>query len=140
MLKDVRHVDLFLKMGDVHVVFGILILCFVQHPSYILQCTPPFSTFTKSLISFDFSFLQMFGCLLDPRSFDSPKEPLAHKQTSLPITFITIKLILTSNIAPTTYLKNWALVVLVITIRFMVDQRPFFLEALARINNNSFPF
>jgi hypothetical protein len=38
-------------MDDVHVVFGILIHCFMQHPS---------STFTKSLISFDSSFLQMF--------------------------------------------------------------------------------
>jgi hypothetical protein len=36
LLKDVRHVDLFLKMDDVHVPFGILINYFLQHPSYLL--------------------------------------------------------------------------------------------------------
>jgi hypothetical protein len=29
-LEDVRHVDLFFKMGDVQVAFGMLIHCFMQ--------------------------------------------------------------------------------------------------------------
>jgi len=33
--KDVQHVDLVLKMGDVQVAFGILIHCFMQHSSYL---------------------------------------------------------------------------------------------------------
>jgi hypothetical protein len=47
---------------------------------------------------------------------------------------------LTSTIAPTTYLRNWAFVILVIVARFMVDQHHFFLKALTQINNNTFPF
>jgi len=56
VLKDVRHVNLFPRMGDVQVIFGILIHYFVQQPLYLLQCTPP-STFIESFISFDFGFL-----------------------------------------------------------------------------------
>jgi hypothetical protein len=37
-------------------------------------------------------------------------------------------------------LKNWALVASIITIRFMVDQHPSLFEALAWVNNNTFPF
>jgi len=65
LLEDVRHVDLLLKMGDVHVAFGIL-TCFMQCPLYFLRYTLPSSTFTESLISFDSSFLQLFGCLFNP--------------------------------------------------------------------------
>ncbi len=82
----------------------------------------------------------MFRRFLGPRSFDSPERPLVHKQVSLPTTFDGIKLILTFTIALTTYLGSWALVALIIIARFMVDQHPFLLEALARINNNTFPF
>jgi hypothetical protein len=42
---------------------------------------------------------------------------------------------LTSTIIPTIYLGSWALVASIITTRFMVDQHPFFFEALSRINN-----
>jgi hypothetical protein len=73
----------------------------------------------------------MFGCLLGPRSFDSPKGPLVHKQASLPITFGDVMFILTSTITPTTYLGNWALVASIIITIFMVDQHPFLLEALS---------
>ncbi len=66
-----------------------------------------------------------------PGSFDSPEGPLAHKQASLPITFSGVELISTSTIAPIAYLRSWALVALVIVIRFMVDQCPFLFEALA---------
>jgi hypothetical protein len=82
----------------------------------------------------------MFGCLLVSGSFDNPKGTLDHKQTSLPITFGGVGLILTFTIAPTTYLGNWALVALIIVVRFMVDQHPFLLEALTWINNNTFSF
>ncbi len=41
--KDVRHANLFLKIDDVQVVYGILTHCFMQQPSYILCCT--FSNF-----------------------------------------------------------------------------------------------
>ncbi len=59
--------------------FGNLTHCFMQHPSYFLQCTPPSSIFIEFLISF-YSFLpQVFKRLLGPRSFDSPEGFLAHK-------------------------------------------------------------
>jgi len=48
LLKDVWHVNLLPKIDDVQITFGIVIHCFVQHPSYFLWCTLPFSTFTKS--------------------------------------------------------------------------------------------
>jgi hypothetical protein len=73
----------------------------------------------------------VFGWLLDPRSFDNPKGPLARKQASLPITFDGIGLIMTSTIAPIAYLGSWALVTSVVVGRFMVDQHFFLLEALA---------
>jgi len=131
-------VDLFPIMGDVQMAFGILTHCFVQCPLYFLQCTPLSSTFIKSFISFDSSLLQMFERLLGLGSFNSPKGPLAHKQACLPITFGGIELISTSTIAPTTYLGNWALITIIIIVRFMVDQHPFLVEAVTQINNNTF--
>jgi hypothetical protein len=82
----------------------------------------------------------MFGPLLGLRSFDIAKGPLVRKQTSLLITFDGVGLILTSIIAPTTYLGNRAFVISIIFARFMVDKCPFLLEALARIVNNTFLF
>jgi hypothetical protein len=78
--------------------------------------------------------------LLDLGSFDNPKGRLAHKQVSISITFCDIELIPTATIAPTAYLRSWALVASIITTRFMVDQCPFLLEALTRVNNNTFLF
>ncbi len=78
LLKDVWHVDLLLRLGNVRGAFGISIHCYAQHPSYLLRCTPPFPTFINTLVSFDSSF-QIFGRLLGLRSFDSPKGLLAHK-------------------------------------------------------------
>jgi hypothetical protein len=75
----------------------------------------------------------MFGPLLGLRSFDIAKGPLVRKQTSFPITFDGVGLILTSIIAPTTYLGNCAFVISTIFARFMVDQCPFLLEALAGV-------
>ncbi len=45
LLEDVGHVDLFLKIYDVQVAFGILTCCFVQRSLYLLSCIPPSSTF-----------------------------------------------------------------------------------------------
>jgi hypothetical protein len=112
----------------------------MQRPLYLLRCRPQFSIFIKSLVSFNSSLLQMFGHLLGPRSFNSPKGPLAYKQASLPIVFGDISFILTTIISPTTYLGCWALVVSIIVTRFMVNQHPFLFEALAQIDNNNFPF
>ncbi len=127
-------------MGDVQVAFGIPTCCFVHHPLYLFRCTPPSSIFIESFIFFYSSFHKVFGHLLGPGSFNSLEGPLVCKQTSLPITFNGIGLILTSTIAPIAYLKSWALVVLVIVVRFMVDQCLFLLEALTRVDNNTFPF
>ncbi len=96
-------------------------------------------TFIKSFISFDSTFHKVFGCFLNPRSFDSPKRPLVRKQASLPITFNGVRLILTFTIALTTYSGSWALVTSIIVVRFMVDQHPFLFEALTWVNN-TFPF
>jgi hypothetical protein len=73
----------------------------------------------------------MFRHLLGSKSFDSPKRLLVHKQTFFLITFNGIMLIPTTTITPTTYLKSWAVVALIIVFRFMVDHRPFLLESLA---------
>jgi hypothetical protein len=82
----------------------------------------------------------MFGCLLDLKSINNPKGPLTCKQTFLPIAFSGIELIPITTITPTTYLGSWAFVILIIATRFMNDQCPFLLEALAKIDNNTFPF
>jgi hypothetical protein len=81
----------------------------------------------------------MFGRFLGLGSFDSPKELLAHKQAYLPITFGGVRSISTSTIALIAYLGSWALIALIITIRFMVDQHPFFFKTLTRVDNNTFP-
>jgi len=82
----------------------------------------------------------VFGCFSGLGYFDSTKRPLARKQASLPITFDGIGLISASTIAPTTYLGSWVLVVSVIITRFMVDQCPFLLKVLARVDNHAFIF
>ncbi len=45
-----------------------------------------------------------------------------------------------ATIALVTYLRSWALVASIITTRFMIDQCPFLLEALALVDNNTFFF
>ncbi len=118
--------------------FGILIYCFMQWPLYLLQCTPPSSTFIKSFISFDSYILQVFRCLLGPISFDNLKGLVTNKQASFLITFGGIKIIPITTIAPTAYFGNWAFIASFIAVMFMVDQCPFLLEALAQVNNNTF--
>ncbi len=127
-------------MGDVQVAFGLLIHCFMQWPSYLLWCTPPFSTFIKFLVFFYSSILQVFGRLLGLGSFDSQEWFLVHKQVFLPIAFSGINFMSITTIAPMSYLKSWAFVASIITVRFMVNQRPFLLEALTWVNNNTFFF
>jgi hypothetical protein len=88
------------------------------------------STFIKSFISFDSSFLQVFGCLLGIGFFDSLKGILIHKQDFFLILFGGIGFISITTIGPITYLGNWALVILIRTIRFMVDEYPFLFKSL----------
>jgi hypothetical protein len=52
LLEDVHRVDLFFKLGDVQVTFGILIHCYAQQPLYQLRCTPPSPTFIDSPLFF----------------------------------------------------------------------------------------
>jgi hypothetical protein len=73
----------------------------------------------------------MFRHLLGLGSFDNPKGLLACKQVSLLIIFGNIGFILTTTITPTSYLRNWILVVTTIVARFKVNQHLFLLEALA---------
>jgi hypothetical protein len=68
----------------------------------------------------------VFGHLLGLRTLNSRKGPSIHKQTFFPITFDGIGLIPTA-----TYLGSWAFVASTIIVRFMVNQHPFLLEALA---------
>jgi hypothetical protein len=82
----------------------------------------------------------VFGRFLCLGSFDSLKVLLVHKQAFLLVTFNGVEILLTSTIALIAYLGCWALIVSVITIRFMVGQCLFLLEDLARIDNNTFSF
>jgi hypothetical protein len=63
----------------------------------------------------------VFIHLLGPGSFESLKGLIVHKQASLSITFDGVRLIVTLTIAPITYLRNWALIVPIIVVRFMVN-------------------
>jgi len=45
-----------------------------------------------------------------------------------------------ATITATASLGNWAFVTSIVTIRFMVDQHPFYLETLTQVDNNTFPF
>jgi hypothetical protein len=82
----------------------------------------------------------MFGHLLGLGSFDSLEGLLAHKQSSFTITFGGIGFISIATIILTTYLKSWALVILIIVIKFMVDNCFFLLKVLTQVDNNTFPF
>jgi hypothetical protein len=80
------------------------------------------------------------GCFDVCDTYNSLERPLTRKQAFLLITFDGIGFILIVTIAPIAYFGSWAFVVSIIAIRFMVDQHPFFLEALTLIDNNIFPF
>ncbi len=97
LIKDVHHVDLFPRLGDIQVGLGIIIYCFLQELLYLLCCTMS-STFIESLVSFDFSFLQVFGHLLCLGFFDSLEIPLACKYVFFLITLGGIELISTTTI------------------------------------------
>jgi hypothetical protein len=114
--------------------------CFMQGPSILLQCTPPFSTFIKSFSSFVSFCLQVFGCLLGPKNFDSLEGPLACKHISFLITLSCARFLLITTIAQIIYLNSWAVVASIIVVKFMVDHHPFLLETLTRMDNNTFPF
>jgi len=126
LLKDVCHVDIFVRLGDVQVGFGILIYCFVQQLSYLLCCTP-----TSSIFNPLFPFTPPSFKCLDLRSgcFDSLEIPLAHKHASFPITFGGIEFILTTTMVAAIYLRSF--VISIIVVRFVVNQHPFLLEVLA---------
>jgi hypothetical protein len=78
----------------------------------------------------------VFEHLLGPGSFNSPERFITYKQTAFPIILGGIGLIPTSTIALTSYLRSWAFVALILVVRFMVNQHPFFLEALVQVDNN----
>jgi hypothetical protein len=82
----------------------------------------------------------VFERLLGPRYFHSPKGLLARKQALFPITFDGIGVIPTTTITPIAYLEGWVLITLIIVTWFMVDHYPFLLEALVRVDNNTFSF
>jgi hypothetical protein len=73
-------------------------------------------------------------------SFDNPEGPLVRRQASIPITFGGVEFLKAFNIAPIAYLGSCSLVISVIAARFMVDHRPFLLETLAQVDNNTFFF
>jgi hypothetical protein len=108
-------------MDDVHIAFGIITHCFVQQLWFHLWCTPPSFIFIEFFTSFDSSFFLIFGCLLGPRSFDNLEGPLTCIQAYFSMTFNGIKFIPMDTIAPTTYLRNSALVALIISTRFIID-------------------
>jgi hypothetical protein len=68
----------------------------------------------------------MFRRLLGLGSFDNLERRLTRKQAFFAITFGGIRLIPTTTITRATYLGNWPFVVLIIDVKFMVDQHPFF--------------
>jgi hypothetical protein len=64
----------------------------------------------------------MFGHLLGLDFFDSSKGLLACKQASLLVAFNGIEFILTTTITPKKKLENWAFVISIIVVRFLVEQ------------------
>ncbi len=138
LLNDVQHVDILLKLGDVQVAFGFqLIASCNSHRIYTLHT---FFHLHKFLYFFYSSLFQIFRHLLGLGSFDSLKGSLACKHACFPIAFSGIRLIPIATIALATYLKNWAHVVSIIIVKFIVNQCPFLLKALTIVDNNTFPF
>jgi hypothetical protein len=72
----------------------------------------------------------MFGHLSGVGFFDSVKIILTHKHDFLLIFFSGIGFISIATIGPIAYLGNWAFVISIKTIRFMVDQHPFLFKSL----------
>jgi hypothetical protein len=72
----------------------------------------------------------MFRHLLSPRSFNSLEGLLVHNQVSFLITFDGVRFILIATIALVIYLVSWAFIDLIISVKFMADQHPLFLQTL----------
>jgi hypothetical protein len=118
LFEDVWHLDLFLKMDDVQIAFGIpnslfhvtTIIFFMMHT---------FHLHLHWVHYYFWLFLPLnVWCFLGLRFFDSLERLSTHKQDSLPITFGAMELILTITIAPTTYLGSWVIIISVIDVRF----------------------
>jgi len=67
-------------------------------------------------------------------SLECPKAFLIYQQVAFPISsgvagFISLKVI-----APTTYVGRWALIVFIITSKFLLDSHSFLLEAIGANN------
>ncbi len=82
----------------------------------------------------------IFEKLLGLGSLKCLKAPLVYRQVTLPISSRGIGLISLEVIAQVAYLRSWALVTLVITSKFLLDFRPFLLEAIGAINLGPIPF
>jgi hypothetical protein len=79
----------------------------------------------------------MFGCFLCSRSFNNLEGPFSLETTLSPNNFRWHWAHTNSHHHPNN-LRNWAFIILIITIKFIIDQYPFLFEALTQVNNNIF--
>ncbi len=114
-------------------VFCVKIFLFVLHVHALLELST-----STCILQFDHH--ANFERLLGLDFLKCLKAPLVCPQVSLPISNDGIGLISTKTIAPIAYLGSWTLVVLVIASRFLLDLRPFLLEAIGVSSSGSFPF
>lgn len=101
---------------------------------------PPLLDFQHPLALFDSTFIGNFRKLLKPCSLECSEVPLLHQQTSLPISKCGIGLVFVEVIASAMYLGSWGLVTLIITSKFLQNNRLFLLGAISGNNSNPFPF
>ncbi len=67
--------------------------------------------------------MQVCGDIMGPRSLESFQGPLAKRWVQLSISFGGISLFFTEDCAPSTFLRNWALVASYFCLRFRIFDR-----------------
>ncbi len=106
--------------------FGVLFRCFTQSFSFLLHGSP-LSKLSKLahyfLFHLDGNFWEAFRS--GSGSLKCPKAFLVRQQVAFPISNGAVGLISTKVIAPTTYLRKWALMAPIITSRFSLDSHIF---------------
>jgi hypothetical protein len=101
--EDVWHVDVFLKLKDIHVAFGIFFSMFRPEAFFFVLVFPPFR---NQLVIFYSTLMGIFLKLLGLGSLKSPKAPFVHRQMALTIFNGGIRLISSNVIALATYLES----------------------------------
>jgi hypothetical protein len=117
LCQDVVHIDDIFLLRNAQVDLGILSSCVACRLSYFTWTIPPSSSFLSLLAGFKKRVMQVFEDIIGLRL-------LEYFGVQLLISFGGIHLLSMDDYAPSTFLGNWALVVLYLCSKFCIFNRP----------------